>query len=220
MNHIYKNYNINFKYRERIYKLFEKEGVEKIYKDSEIIEGGKSKLNYIYFIKSGLVRQYFIDLEGKEKTLLILKSGDIFGEVTMIQGDADMVISQADLDCVVNKIEKEKFNKILEDNPTINKEIMIMLSSKFRILMFQLYDYSFFDMKIKLYNLLCRLSIQHGKDTEDGRLIEMNLTHEKLAAMTGSTRSTITKLINELEEEGYIKRKKNFIIVKLDKYIY
>jgi CRP/FNR family transcriptional regulator len=66
--------------------------------------------------------------------------------------------------------------------------------------------------KERLFSLLRRLSVQHGSLKETGYEINLNLTHEELATMIGSTRSTVTKLLKTLESEGKITRNGKKII--------
>lgn len=218
MSGFYENYKINFQYREKLLSSLSNIGISREFSKGDIIESSKTRLEYIYFIKSGIVRQYFLDIEGREKTVLMLKTGDIFGEITMIQGDSDMVISEAYTGSVVNVISKREFFDFLSDNPSMNHQIMTHLTSKIRILMFQLYDNNYFNMKTKLFNLLYRLSIQQGKQLGSDRIIDIELTHEILASMIGSTRSTVTRLLNELETENYIKRTRRGIVIKIERF--
>jgi CRP-like cAMP-binding protein len=57
-----------------------------------------------------------------------------------------------------------------------------------------------------LIKLLAWLSKKFGSEVEQGRLIDMRLTHEDLAEMLGSTRVTITRILGQFEEEGLIDR--------------
>jgi CRP-like cAMP-binding protein len=57
-----------------------------------------------------------------------------------------------------------------------------------------------------LMQLLAWLSKKFGSEVEKGRLIDMRLTHEDLAALINSTRVTITRVLGQLEQEGLIDR--------------
>jgi len=170
-------------------------------------------LDYLYLILDGKVIQYFLDVEGRERIILILSAGDLFGEITMIQGDYDQVITKAYTFVKVCKINKSDLMRYLEENPKLYDSILLMVTTKFRILMSQLYDNAYFDVKQRLYRLLKRLSVQHKVRVKGGNKIDLKLTHEELASMIGSTRSTVTRLLKELEEEGAITRKGKYIIV-------
>jgi CRP-like cAMP-binding protein len=58
----------------------------------------------------------------------------------------------------------------------------------------------------RLLKALAWLVQKFGKRTSDGWLLDFWLTHQTLAEMTGTTRVTVTRLLNELEQEGRIVR--------------
>ena len=67
----------------------------------------------------------------------------------------------------------------------------------------------------RLRKILIWLAHKFGKEIEIGRLIELRLTHQDLADTIGTSRVTVTKLINQLEQEGIISRpERNSIILR------
>ncbi len=53
---------------------------------------------------------------------------------------------------------------------------------------------------------LIQLAGDHGRVAPDGIRIEFPLTHELLAEMVGSARETVTRALDVLEREGFIRR--------------
>ncbi|GFI62021.1 global nitrogen regulator [Clostridiales bacterium] len=147
------------------------------------------------------------------KTILILSHGDLFGEVTLFHNDIDLVITQAFVNTSIIKIPSQVFLTALKKNPEYYYYISVMISNKFKILMAQLHDSSFFDVSLRLKNLLIRLADQMGTPTESGTKINYRFTHEEMAYMINSTRSTVTKKLSELEEKKVISYENKFIIV-------
>ena len=195
-------------------KLFKDCGTQVYHKNKSVIEHGGYPADNIYLIKSGCVSQSFIDCNGNLKTILILSKGDIFGEVTLLRNDTDMVISQTFSNTVLSKIPAEIFLSKLSENPEYYYYMSVLISNKFKILMAQLHDSSFLDVSLRLKNLLTRLSAQMGTPIAGGIRINTRFTHEDIAYMINSTRSTVTKKLAELEAEGMISYENKFIIVK------
>jgi CRP-like cAMP-binding protein len=54
--------------------------------------------------------------------------------------------------------------------------------------------------------LLGWLAIQFGKQTTTGQVIDVRLTHQYLADLLGTTRVTITRALNSLEQQGAVER--------------
>ena len=69
------------------------------------------------------------------------------------------------------------------------------------------------NMYQRLRQILIWLGSKFGRETELGKTIEIRLTHQDLAELIGATRVTITKLINQLESEGFIVRPRRNTIV-------
>ncbi len=200
--------------RVHMLELFKDCGTQIYHKNKSIIEHGGYPSDNIYLIKSGCVTQSFIDCNGNLKTILILSMGDIFGEVTLLHNDTDMVISQAFGNTVLSKIPAEIFLSKLSDNPEYYYYMSVLISNKFKIIMAQLHDSSFLDVSFRLKNLLTRLAYQMGTPVDSGIRINIRFTHEDIANMINSTRSTVTKKLSELEDEGIISYESKFIIVK------
>jgi hypothetical protein len=54
---------------------------------------------------------------------------------------------------------------------------------------------------------LLQLAAAHGVVGRDGIILDLPLTHELLAEMTGSARETVTRALDELSEEGLVVRR-------------
>lgn len=66
----------------------------------------------------------------------------------------------------------------------------------------------------RLRGVLVWLSHKFGREVAIGKIIQIRLTHQELAEVIGATRVTVTKLINQLEREGFLSRpQRNTIIV-------
>lgn len=57
-----------------------------------------------------------------------------------------------------------------------------------------------------LLKLLAWLADRFGETTQKGRVVDMRLTHQDLADLLGATRVTVTRVLSQLEQQGYIER--------------
>ena len=68
---------------------------------------------------------------------------------------------------------------------------------------------------LRVIKFLIFLAQKSGIEQADGRLIKIPLTHQELADSIGTTRVTITKIINQLEREKLIVRpERRYIILR------
>lgn len=206
-------YQINHEYREKLINGFIDSGQSIYFKKRSLVEFEYKKLNYIYLIAKGRVKQYFIDGDGIERTILILSKGDVFGEITLFQNDYDMVITEAIEDTHVIKVNEETFLKKIKENSELDISLFKLITTKFRILMAEIYDLTFYSIKDRLMSFIIRFSKQNGAEIDIGTKIDIKLTHQEIATMVGTTRSTVTKALAELQDEGLIKIENKFIVI-------
>ncbi len=61
---------------------------------------------------------------------------------------------------------------------------------------------------------LLRLAGQAGRKVDEGILIELALTRQDLAEMTGTTRYIISRMLSEWEQQGVIKAGRERVLIK------
>jgi CRP-like cAMP-binding protein len=72
---------------------------------------------------------------------------------------------------------------------------------------------------LMLLKLLSWLADRFGKIIDRGRLIDLRLTHHDLSELLGTTRVTVTRSLNQLEQQGAIQRlSSQRIIVQADDF--
>lgn len=216
MEYLFQNYIRKSSYRNTVLKHFCNTGSKLVFGKNEMIECQYRKLDGVYLITKGKVKQYFISSDGVERTILLLAKGDIFGEITLFQGDFDMVMTEALEKTEVRKISKEDFFNVLNNHNELFYALFEMITTKFRILMAQIYDNTYYPARDRLINLLMRLSRQYGVKENDTIRIDIRLTHEEIANMIGTTRSTVSKIVKELTRANVIYTKNKFIYLADD----
>jgi CRP-like cAMP-binding protein len=65
--------------------------------------------------------------------------------------------------------------------------------------------------------VLTFLGNKFGHQVDRGQLIDLRLTHQELADLIGATRVTVTKILNQLEQDGLISRPRRHLIVVCNK---
>jgi len=70
---------------------------------------------FYFVIKEGKVNASRKEADGKVKILATLKNGDVFGEESLITGDARNASLVAMSDCVLMKLAREDFDELLKD---------------------------------------------------------------------------------------------------------
>jgi CRP-like cAMP-binding protein len=68
---------------------------------------------------------------------------------------------------------------------------------------------------LRLWQFLVWLSDKFGRDVAQGKLIDLNITHQEMSEVLNTTRVTVTRLLQQFEEEKKMIRHKRRIILNL-----
>jgi CRP-like cAMP-binding protein len=104
--------------------------VAKKYKKNEIIFDEDEVANFYYQILDGSVRLFNSNDEGKEFTQGIFCKGDGFGEPPLFINETYPSKAITILDSTIVKLSKDKFLKILDEYPSIQKYFLVLLAQK------------------------------------------------------------------------------------------
>lgn len=102
----------------------------KEYQKEEIIFSEKDTANYYYQIISGSIKMFNTNDDGKEFTQGYFLKGQSFGEPPLFIDERYPASALAFQDTEVVRISKEKFLKILEEHPDIQKEFLMLMARR------------------------------------------------------------------------------------------
>ncbi len=97
-------------------------------------ESGES----LFIIESGQVNISYTDEKGKDITLANLKTGDFFGELSLIDGGPHTGTARASSETVLLTLDRNSFNLFLDKHPTICKKLLAVLSKRLRASTFKM----------------------------------------------------------------------------------
>lgn len=181
---------------------------EKNYSKKNIVFHEGDYGDALYIIKNGRIKISKVAIDGREKTLTILKAGDFFGEMAIFDNMPRSATSEAmDNDVKLLSISKSDFEKVIFENPSIAIAIMKDLTRRIRQINEQVQDLAFKDVHGRvastIYNLL-KTEREASKDENKEKIRSLRMTHQDLANMVGSSRETVTRALNRLQDEGII----------------
>lgn len=207
---------------EKSISLINKYGKIKKYAAGDIIFSDKETVNIIYIVVSGTVSLYKINENGQKKVIFILDKGKIINEV-IIQGLPSSVNCEVFEDAEILSINKYKLLKIMEGDFQLTKAVIESLASKVRRMYRQLKNTpSSIKIEKKLAAKIYKLGKDYGINSNEGIIVDMNISITYLADLLGSQRETISRAVKVLQNADLIhyKDKKIFIpnLQKLSDY--
>ncbi|PWA07739.1 Crp/Fnr family transcriptional regulator [Flavobacterium laiguense] len=110
--------------------LFTWGAVAKKYKKNEVIFEEEETANFYYQIIEGSVRMFNLNLEGKEFTQGLFSKGDGFGEPPLFIDETYPSKAVTTQDSTIIKLSKDKFLKIIDEYPSVQKSFLFLLAQK------------------------------------------------------------------------------------------
>jgi len=169
--------------------------------------------NKIYFAKQGYIKIGFIDEGGNEKVKEIIQPGDFFGQFTLERDNLHGEFAKAYKNNIsLCSFAVEDFEKLLQRRPDMALKYSKWVGFKLRKIQNRLSNLLNKDVKRRLESFLWQLVEQNpGKDKEGKFCLPNYLTHEDIANLIGSSRQTVTTMLNELETEKLLSYNRNQI---------
>lgn len=175
-------------------------------KKGKIIVSPDAPIPALFLLKEGQVRLYRMNQHGKQFTVDILTSGNIFGETATLSLTDDDLYAEAMTDTYLCTIGVDEFEQFIEKNPKIALKLINILSERLKDLYALSEKIALTDVKYRILYLLLKLSEKNGVRKKDWQTINIKLTHADIAAMVGTTRETTSVIMSNLKKEGYIKK--------------
>lgn len=160
--------------------------------------------NNVYFLKSGKVKICQLSPLGREVILWFCFAGEIFGLAEVARGGGRVVNALACEQSEVLAVSQDQFKAFLGAHPETSLLSMQVLSSRLRVLGEMFVNLVADEVHIRIAKLILRLSARYG--TRVGKEIFLNvpLTHQEIADMTGTSRQTVTSALSELKKRGVL----------------
>lgn len=158
----------------------------------------------MFIIKSGTVKVYRVD-NTKQITLALFRSGDFFGEMSIMQKDGTRSANAETLEStVLYSLKRATFFEYMARTPALCMRLLEATMGRLRGANEQIHALSFLDVRSRILKTIHQLSQEHGEPHLDKVLITVKLTHQEIANMVGTVRESVTKVLQELQDDRVI----------------
>jgi CRP/FNR family transcriptional regulator, cyclic AMP receptor protein len=173
------------------------------YRKGQIIFLEEETGNYMYLVLSGKVKVSKAGVAGKETILAIHRTGDFFGEMSLLDGKTSPATVSAMEDAKIISVSGADFHKYLMHNEKVMLQIINVLCARLRqVWQKQSLSSSTADARIRMG--IYELAKRHGIRDAHGTIIDLKITHQELADMVGTSRETVTRTLTHLRDQGIL----------------
>lgn len=167
----------------------------------------------VFFVVDGKVRATLYSLSGKEVTFRDVLAGEMFGELSAIDGKPRSAYVVAVSDSLVASMSDTAFWKVLEDYPTVAAACLRRLATLVRSLSERVVEFSTLAVKNRIHAELLRLARSESDDAGSA-VIAPAPTHADIASRVSTHREAVTRELNRLAHEGLLERRSGTLVIR------
>lgn len=183
-------------------------------KDDFIYFPDEESLN-IYMIADGRVKIGTYLEDGKELVKAILTTGEIFGELALAGETRRSDFAQAmDNGTRVCPMTIHGLKNLMRDNQELSLKIFKILGLRLRKMERKIEALVFKDARTRIVEFLKEMAEEKGQKVGFEMMIKNHLTHKDIASLTGTSRQTVTTVLNELREGNIINFDRRRILIR------
>jgi CRP-like cAMP-binding protein len=172
-------------------------------RNTTIVEEGLPG-DYMYILREGRVKVTKLSEDGREKILDFLEAGSFVGEMALLERGPRSASVKALSPVRVLALSRTDFIALLRKSPDLALAVIQELSRRLRSVNEQASSLSFQRVKERTMGLLERLAKDPAE--EGARRTTPALTHQQIADMVGTSRETVTRVVKDLKETGWLRQ--------------
>jgi CRP-like cAMP-binding protein len=167
-----------------------------------------------YVIIEGRVRLSQLNPEGHQVFFHFMGPGDGMGIIVALSNTIYPLSAEAVSDCVALRWDYESTIHLMEKYPPIALNGLRLVAGRFQELQDRYRELATERVEQRVARAMMRLARQVGKKTEEGVLLDLPLSRQDLAEMTGTTLYTVSRIMSGWEQEGLVITGRERIVIR------
>jgi len=169
--------------------------------------------SHLYLVAMGKVKLVRNTASGREVLLDILHGSEYFGTLTVFGGRVHTETAIAQTDCCILQISSEDFETVLTEYPDVTRKVLEAVSKRLTESQEVVKQLSAYTVEQRIASTLLRLAGKLGEARGQGVLIQLPFSRQDLAAMTGSTTETVSRVMSHFAEDGLVKSGRKWVTI-------
>lgn len=181
------------------------------YKKKQLIYTEGALPVYLYYVKSGKVKQYKTNDDGKELVINIATDGEFIGYSAIIEEDAYKETAEAMEETELTLIPAANFKGMLNNNRDVLQKFVQLLANNVTERERQLLELAYSSLRKKVANALITLFRKYKKD--DVETSSIKIGRENLANITGTAKESVIRTLSDFKDEKLIDIREGSIVI-------
>jgi CRP/FNR family transcriptional regulator, cyclic AMP receptor protein len=176
-----------------------------------------------YIVRDGSFRVTREHSDGRAITLATLGTGDIFGELAMLDGEVRSASVEALTDGELLALPAREVRALLARHPEITVKLIAALVRRLRTANERISRQSFQTVPSRVAGVLSQL-VAEESPREEGGEVTIRMNQSDLAQLAGTSRESVSRFLADLERGGIVRPGRGRVTVlapeKLRNYIF
>jgi CRP/FNR family transcriptional regulator, nitrogen oxide reductase regulator len=168
----------------------------------------------VYVLKTGKVRLTQVTVEGQQVILRYIQPGDEFGIIAALSEINYPVTAEAVAACSSLTWDKATMQTLMHRFPKIAINGLHILANRVQEFQDRLREMATERVERRIARALLRLVRQAGRKIDEGVLIDLPLSRQDLAEMTGTTLYTVSRILSQWENQTIIQSGRERIVIR------
>jgi CRP/FNR family cyclic AMP-dependent transcriptional regulator len=169
----------------------------------------------IFFLTKGIIKLGSHSNDGREVIKNILHPHTMFGELGLVgeerrQGFAEVMNEPAE--CLLLRV--QDFKKLMDKNHQLCFNVINLVGGKLRKAESRLESLIFKDARARIIDFLKDSVEKRGRKVGFEMLLKHSLTQQDIANITGTSRQTVTSVLNDLRKSDLIYFNRRSILIR------
>jgi CRP/FNR family transcriptional regulator, cyclic AMP receptor protein len=150
--------------------------------------------------------------EGRQVVLTVMRDGDVFGEIALLDGKERTADATATGDCELLVVGRRSLLSLLEHRPELCLDFLVVLCERLRRTNEQVEDLAFLDLEARMAKALLRLAEENGGSPATP--VGVKISQRVLGELVGGSRESVNKHLQDWKRAGFIAIEKGSIVIR------
>lgn len=168
----------------------------------------------LYILIEGRIRLLQVTPAGQQVIMRYISPVEAFGVIAMLSGATYPVSAQAVDDCTALYWDRDSLKNLMEKIPKVAINGLSTLAARVREFQDRIRELTTERVERRIARAILRLAQQTGRKVDNGVLVDLPITRQDLAEITGTTIYTVSRTMSQWESQGIIDSGREKIVIR------
>ncbi|HXH19257.1 MAG TPA: Crp/Fnr family transcriptional regulator [Chitinophagales bacterium] len=176
-----------------------------LFRKGQPIASSRMYFSGVYVLSSGIAKIYRSGPKGRQFIFRLIKEGDLFGYRMNSEEPGQHLAVDAVEDCEVCYIEKNDFEKAVNESPEVRQQLLIFYHTELFELLSRTCHLMQMNVRERIADTLLYIFRTYQQYQKGRQEIRISLGRQDIADLAGTTKEQVSRTITEFKSLGIIR---------------